>query len=119
MRYRDMPRLWLVTRGAQAVGVGDVSVVQAPLLGLGRTIALEHAELRCARLDLDPCSPEGEVEGLLAEMLADEEEEESAWRGGERRVARLVHRVPDGRRERLEPAGERPFRLEIDAPGVL
>jgi epothilone polyketide synthase D len=121
MGYRDMPRLWLVTRGAQAVRGADVSPAQAPLLGLGRTIALEHGDLRCARVDLEGAAgPEGEVDALLGELLADDAEEEIAWRGGERHVARLDRRTPDGeRRERIEPAGHRPFRLEIDEPGVL
>jgi polyketide synthase 12/epothilone polyketide synthase D len=120
MGYRDAPRLWLVTRGAQAAGSGEVSVAQAPLLGLGRVIALEHTELRCIRVDLDPTYPAGEIEALLAELLADDAEDEIALRGGERRVARLVHQVPDAeRREKLEPAGDRPFRVEIDEPGVL
>jgi acyl transferase domain-containing protein/acyl-CoA synthetase (AMP-forming)/AMP-acid ligase II/acyl carrier protein len=91
---RDAPRLWLVTRGAQAAGAGDVSVAQAPLLGLGRVIAMEHPELRCARLDLDPTPPAGEVEALLAELLADDREEEVALRAAGRRVARLVRRPP-------------------------
>src|SRR2546428_3292669 len=118
--FRDVPRLWLVTRGAQAAGAGEVAVAQAPLLGLGRVIALEHAELRCVRIDLDPAGPAGEVDTLLAELLADDVEEEIAFRAGERHVARLVHRPPKvHRRETIEPAGERPFRLEIDTPGVL
>ena len=120
MGFRDAPRLWLLTRGAQAVGAGDVSVAQAPLLGLGRTIALEHAELRCSRIDLDPTCPEGEVDALFAELLADDTEEEVALRVDGRRVARLVHRLPEAeRRERVEPAGARPFRLEIHESGVL
>nr|ADB12491.1 EpoD [Sorangium cellulosum] len=118
--FRDPPRLWLVTRGAQAIGAGDVSVAQAPLLGLGRVIALEHAELRCARIDLDPARCDGEVDELLAELLADDAEEEVAFRGGERRVARLVRRLPETDcREKIEPAEGRPFRLEIDGSGVL
>nr|AAF62883.1 epoD [Sorangium cellulosum] len=118
--FRDPPRLWLVTRGAQAIGAGDVSVAQAPLLGLGRVIALEHAELRCARIDLDPARRDGEVDELLAELLADDAEEEVAFRGGERRVARLVRRLPETDcREKIEPAEGRPFRLEIDGSGVL
>ncbi|KYF91227.1 hypothetical protein BE20_15350 [Sorangium cellulosum] len=118
--FRDPPRLWLVTRGAQAIGAGGVSVAQAPLLGLGRVIALEHAELRCARIDLDPARRDGEVDALLAELLADDAEEEVAFRGGERRVARLVRRPPETDcREKIEPAEGRPFRLEIDGSGVL
>jgi NADPH:quinone reductase-like Zn-dependent oxidoreductase/acyl carrier protein len=120
MGFRDAPRLWLVTRGAQAVGAGDVSVGQAPLLGLGRVIALEHAELRCALVDLDPVHPAREVDALLAELLADDAEEEVALRGGGRYVSRLVHQEPQAeRREKVEAAGNRSFRLSIDAPGVL
>ena len=57
MGWRDAPRLWIVTRGAQAVGRGDsVSFLQAPVLGLGRVIAIEHQELACTRVDLDPAA---------------------------------------------------------------
>jgi epothilone polyketide synthase D len=120
MGYRDPPRLWLVTRGAQAVRGTDVHASQTPLLGLGRVIVLEQTDLRCARVDLDPAAPSGEVEALLAELLADDAEEEIALRAGERWVSRLDRRVPDGqRRERIEPAGDRPYHLEIDKPGVL
>jgi epothilone polyketide synthase D len=120
MGYRDAPRLWLVTRGAQPVRGGDVSAAQSPLLGLGRVIAMEHGELRCARVDLDRIRSEGEVDSLVGELLADDSEEEVAWRGGERYVGRIDRRIPDTeRRERVEVAGDRPFRLEIDKPGVL
>ena len=68
--WRDLPRLWLVTRGAQAVGTTPrVSPAQAPLLGLGRTIAMEHPALRCTRIDLDPGCPANEVIELRAELL--------------------------------------------------
>jgi NADPH:quinone reductase-like Zn-dependent oxidoreductase/aryl carrier-like protein len=117
---RDAPRLWIVTRGAQAIDGGDVAIAQAPVLGLGRVIAAEHPDLRCLRIDLDPARPAGEIDTLVAELLADDDEAEVAWRGGERRVARLVRRAPEARgRERVEPAGDRAFRLEIDQPGVL
>nr|WP_246357067.1 non-ribosomal peptide synthetase/type I polyketide synthase [Pyxidicoccus fallax] len=118
--FRDAPRLWVLTRGAQAVGAGEVSVAQAPVLGLCRTLAMEHMDLRCASVDLDPSLPNGEVDALVAELLADDAEDEIAFRGGERRVARLVQKAPEGtRREKLEPAGQRAFRLESDEPGVL
>ena len=118
--YRDVPRLWLLTRGAQAVGSIELALQQAPVLGLGRTIALEHPELRCARLDLDPVPSGDEIAQILAELLADDGEEEIAVRGGARRVARLVHQAPPrGPREQSEPARGRPFRLELDTPGIL
>jgi acyl transferase domain-containing protein/NADPH:quinone reductase-like Zn-dependent oxidoreductase/acyl carrier protein/SAM-dependent methyltransferase len=120
MGYRDTPRLWIFTRGAQSVGTELLAVAQAPLLGLGRTIAHEHPDLRCIRVDLDPMRPEGEVATLISELLANDGEDEVVWRAGERRVARLVRRVPNGnRRERLELIGERAYRLELDEPGVL
>jgi len=94
MGWRDTPRLWLVTRGAQALG-GPVACEQAPVLGLGRVIAMEHPELRCARVDLDPRAGEGDAEVLAAEVGADDGEEEVAWRGGVRHAARLVRRAPE------------------------
>jgi len=116
--YRDVPRLWLVTRGAQALGVTAVTVEQAPLLGLARTIALEHPALRCARIDLDLRASGDEALQLMAELLADDGEEEIAVRGGQRHVSRLVRRTKESvPRERLEPVKGRPFRLEQDAPG--
>jgi NADPH:quinone reductase-like Zn-dependent oxidoreductase/acyl carrier protein len=118
--YREVPRLWLLTRGAQAVDVEAVAVAQAPLLGLGRTLALEHPELRCARLDLDPGRPGDECAAVLAELLADTAEEEIALRSRRRLVSRLVRRAPQrGPREQWEPAKGRSLRLELDAAGVL
>ncbi len=118
MGYRDAPRLWLITRGAQAVGSGDISIAQAPLLGLGRVVALEHADLRCVRLDLDPNRPSEEVLSVVAELLADDVEEEIALRGDQRWVSRLVQKQPEtGHRERVELLNNRPFRLEIAQTG--
>ncbi len=98
MACRDAPRLWLVTRGAQPAGGGAMAVAQSPLVGLGRVIAMEHPELRCALVDLDPAGSTREVERLLAEITADGDDQEIAWRGSERRVARLVRRLPEAGR---------------------
>jgi epothilone polyketide synthase D len=119
MGWRDTPRLWLVTRGAQPAGGGDVAVAGTPILGLARVAALEHAELRCGRVDLDRGRPADEIDQLLAELLADGDEDEVALRAGGRYVARLAHRLPDASRREIETAADRPFRLEIDQPGVL
>ncbi len=74
-------RLWLVTRGAQAVHGVSPSLVQAPLWGMGRVIALEHPEWHCTCVDLDPTPQAEEVGNLLAEVCAPDREDTIAWRG--------------------------------------
>jgi myxalamid-type polyketide synthase MxaE and MxaD len=90
--FRDAPRFVLVTRGAQAVGEGaaPVSIAQAPLWGFGRTLALEHAALECARVDLDPAFDPNEREHLLRELFAIDREDQIALRGRHRHAARIV-----------------------------
>ena len=52
----DLPRLWLITRGAQAAGEepSPLSVAQSPLWGLGRVIAQEHPTFWGGLVDLEP-----------------------------------------------------------------
>ncbi len=75
--------LWLVTQGAQAVGdKAPLALAQAPLWGLGRTVDLEHPELRCTRVDLDPAHLEASVRLLHAELgRTGSPEREVAFRG--------------------------------------
>jgi NAD(P)-dependent dehydrogenase (short-subunit alcohol dehydrogenase family)/acyl carrier protein len=82
------PRLWLVTRGAQPAG-GEAAVepIQASVWGLSHTLALEHPELRCVRLDLDPDDAEGEVERVMSELRAAGVEDQIALRGRLTRAA--------------------------------
>ena len=88
----QMPSLWLVTQGAQAVGIEPVPLVaQSPLWGLGTAIALEHPELNCVRIDLDPTAPlTHQVDNLLAEITSATAENQIAYRQNQRQVARLV-----------------------------
>jgi epothilone polyketide synthase D len=89
--WRDAPRLFLVTRGAQTATPGDtIAVTQTPLWGLGRTIALEHPELSCTRIDLSSANREAEVQTLVRELFLNSREDQVALRGDERYVARLV-----------------------------
>ncbi len=113
-RPAGSPRLWIVTRGAQPAGAepAPLGVAQAPIWGLSKVIVLEHPELRCARVDLDPSSPPGEDGALFEEVWSPDGEDQVAWRGDIRHVARLV-------RSRLDAPGEAPVRLEQSTPGVL
>ncbi len=64
-------RVWFVTRGAQAVEVGASvpGLADATWWGLGKAVSLEHPELCCRRIDLDPEMASGnDTEMLLAEL---------------------------------------------------
>ncbi|MEK7785300.1 MAG: zinc-binding dehydrogenase, partial [Chloroflexota bacterium] len=106
-------RLWLVTRGAQAVNDSPVAVAQSPLWGLGKVIALEHPELHCMRIDLDPAADS--VDSLIAEIASPDSEDQIALRGGVRHAARLA-RVKAEKRQAPE---DRPVQLQITKHGTL
>ena len=86
------PRLWLVTAGAQAVQAEEqIQVEPAPLWGLGKVISFELPEFKCVRVDLDPQSdPEDAIIPLWTELSLESQEDQIAFRSGERFVHRLV-----------------------------
>nr|AXM42950.1 polyketide synthase [Myxococcus fulvus] len=93
-------RVWLVTRGAQAVAEKDsVSFAQSPIWGAGRVLALEHPELWGGLIDLSPVASGAEVDALCDELCASDGEDQVALREGRRHVARLMRREPPPTRE--------------------
>jgi acyl transferase domain-containing protein/acyl carrier protein len=118
--WNAAPRLWLVTRGAQAVEPMDaisLSLQQAPLWGLGRVIALEHPELWGGLVDLPRFSDNTETEAgiataLLQEILASDGEDQVALRERRRYVVRLV-RSPAG------AAKNKPLTIAADATYLI
>ncbi len=88
------PRLWVLTRGAQAAGeeVLAVSPAQASPWGLGRVIAQEHPELCATLVDLDPRGGADEASSLAELLLSATDEPQWALRGDARYVARLARR---------------------------
>jgi len=117
------PRLCLVTSGAQPVAAGDpVSPAQAPCWGLARTVALEHPELRCLRVDLPARDSASHADALFSELCADGTEDQIALRDTGRYVQRLARYGETSAARPTPPvaaAGGRPYRLEIGTPGVL
>ncbi|WP_437669739.1 SDR family NAD(P)-dependent oxidoreductase [Sorangium sp. So ce131] len=95
-RRPGLPRVWLATRGAAPVfaASGAVGLLQAPMVGLGKVVALEHPELWGGLIDLDPAAAGGDAALLCAELRSAAGEDQVAFRGGRRCVARLERRRP-------------------------
>jgi acyl transferase domain-containing protein len=94
--WSTWPRLWLVTKGGQPVNSQTEPVVlaRAPLWGLGIVIGMEHPQLGCVRVDMDP-SGESEINQALFEEIwtrnqDQDQEDQVAFRRGVRYVPRLV-----------------------------
>nr|VFK48316.1 MAG: Acyl transferase domain-containing protein [Candidatus Kentron sp. TC] len=92
-------KLWLVTRNAVSVrqyqdslAKDSLSVAQAPLWGLGKVIALEHTELWGGMID-NPDVADLWTE-IGTEIAPEEKEDQIAYLGGQRYVARLVKSNP-------------------------
>src|SRR5262249_24494196 len=88
------PRLWIVTRNAQGPfdGGPPLEAAQAPLWGLGRTLALESPRVWGGLIDLSPLGSSDanqEAEALINELLQTENEDQVAVRNGKRLVPRF------------------------------
>lgn len=95
------PGLWLVTCGAQPADPAGAPAnpAQATMWGLGRTLALEHSELNCVLLDLDPATDVGDDRVLFEAVSSPDAETQVAFRQGQRRAARLSRGRASARRE--------------------
>ncbi|MEA5360344.1 SDR family NAD(P)-dependent oxidoreductase [Amycolatopsis sp., V23-08] len=92
-------RLSLVTQGAQPAGGQPVEPEPAVWWGLGRTLAMEHPELRVRLLD-------GADAGELAEeILSGDPEPQVVLAGGRRYVPRLVPAPRGGEPVAIRPDG--------------
>ena len=125
---RQIPRLWLVTRGAQAIdgdGGGVLSAAQAPLWGMATVVAIEQPALRCVRIDLEPSSadPLSELKALTDELRESGHEDRVAFRGGRRHVARLApsatRRAGDAEPRASTPLSGAPARFRADATYLI
>ena len=124
-RTRKPSPLWLVTQGAQRVNDDQQSVAvgQSPLWGMGRVAAIELPELRCRLIDLDPDHDSAHgAAALLADLVDDPDEDQIAYRGADRWVARL-RRASDltgdddtGDKHTLT-LPDSPYRLRLGTPG--
>ncbi|MGO9917251.1 MAG: SDR family NAD(P)-dependent oxidoreductase, partial [Isosphaeraceae bacterium] len=91
-RQGCVSRLYLVTQGGQCVGSEEtpLRLSQAPIWGLGRTMATSHAG-SVVLIDLDPdVAPELQSRMLHEELVHPDGETQLAFRRGRRYVARMT-----------------------------
>lgn len=87
------PRLYFVTQGAQSVVDKDAveHLAQTPLVGFARVVLNEFPGFRCTLVDLNSGDIDKQTELLRVELLANDKEDDVAFRGSERYVHRLRH----------------------------
>jgi len=104
--------LWLVTQGAISPHT-ITGLNQSSVWGMGKVIRLEHPELNCRCVDLDPTQELfTQVENLVTEITHPGEEAQITLHKSERKVARLT-------RCTLQILPHEPYRLTIAKRGVI
>ena len=111
--FSEPPSLWLVTQGAMPVAFSNsdakaqlpiINLAQSPLWGMGKVIALEHPELNCVQIDLDPETKENEAHALFDEIEIHSKTQEAqiAFRQNARYVPRLIHYRPKKTNDKVD-----------------
>lgn len=120
---RDMPRLWLVSRGAQQLHEtpGVAGLAQTPLWGFGRTLSHEFPALQPTLVDLDSALGADAPPALVAALLAGDGEDQLLLTASGRLCARLVpaeQEASDAQARIPLTPGRDAMRLVQDAQGL-
>lgn len=121
----SLPRLYVVTKGAQSVdGERVAGLAHTPVIGLARTVLTEYPDMRCTVIDLDAASSPRDVGELASELLCDSPETETALRHTGRYVCRLARfslarPALESREPTLPAVDAERFCLQIGRPGRL
>lgn len=115
----EAPRLHVLTRNAQTVLADDsANLDEAGLRGLIRVIGTEHPALKATQIDVDDYT---DATQIAAQLVSGSDEDETAWRGSEWYVARLVPGAlrPEERRTTVVNPAREGMRLQIRTPGDI
>ncbi len=113
--FSEPPALFIVTQGATPVAIQApisnyplpitdyqlpiTTLTQSALWGMGKVIALEHPELNCVRVDLEPdtkADKADKAQALFEEIWSPTKEDQIAFRDNARYVPRLArYRQPE------------------------
>ena len=109
--------LYLVTSAVdleQEISIEGLS--QSSLHGFSKVINLEHPELNCCCINLDPVADfKQQVESLITEIESDSKGEQIVWHDGKRKVARLTRYQPE---KKLLIPEDKPYQLSISKKGT-
>ena len=96
-QMENPPHLIIVTQRVRPIGnlLSDLSLAQAPLLGLGKAISKEHPEMNCLMLDIDFQFGKEDLHAVIEEVRLADLENEIAFRDNQRFVPRLVRRCSE------------------------
>lgn len=125
INWTAVPRLWLVTGGTQALSPSakSLSVAQAPMWGLCRTVTNEHPNLRSTVIDLSAEPTKEEIDSLYDELIANDKEDEIALRGPSRYIHRLMRvslaKIQEAAQQTASTEASKPYTVEITNPGIL
>jgi polyketide synthase 2 len=115
----ESPRLYVLTHGAQTVLAGECpNLDQGGLRGLLRVIGTENPHMRATHIDVDGATG---PDALVRQLLADSDEDETAWRDNEWYTARLCPTAlrPEERKNTVVDHAAEGMRLQIRNPGDL
>ena len=114
IEHASKPRCLVLTRNAQSVSAGDAcasaggadiaGLKQSPLLGLSRVAVNEFASLHIRAVDLDN-HPQA-ASHLVAEVLSLDDEEEVAWRAGQRYAHRMLRTTAEAMKRIAPPVAD-------------
>lgn len=117
---RGTTPIWVVTSGAQCIDAEDtVSVAQAPVIGIARTIMFEMKRLSCRLVDMSRGKADSLARHLWREIVGEDEENEVAWRGNTRFASRIVRVNLESLERRSTLSGKPGHFLKIPASGVF
>ena len=105
------PRLYIATNGVHPIlpSDGPAALSQSMAWGLRKVIAIEHPELRSKAVDLSGKVQDEELAALYRECTADDPEDQVAFRGDERYLARLLRPTPASAQEDGSAGAQRGF----------
>jgi NADPH:quinone reductase-like Zn-dependent oxidoreductase/acyl carrier protein len=122
--FENAPPLWLCTRGSQEADSAPAlkGLVQSPLWGMAKVIALEHPEFTCRRIDLSQRPQADETRKLMNELTSGSTEDQVAFGLTGRYVSRLVSSAQItsvDRRNRLLVPANLTYRMDVSSRGTL